>query len=339
MPLRSRAEFAEALASLPEPCAASREAAVRRQGTLTKPPGSLGRLEDIAVALAGWHRGMPRAARIKVVVFAGNHGIVAQGVSPYPPSVTVQMVANFAAGGAAINAISNALGLELEVVPLDLDRPTADATQASAMTEAETLAALSAGVAVVADQPDVLVLGEMGIGNTTIAACLAARSFGGTGRDWAGPGTGLDAKGVSWKAQVVDRVVARHAEAPVDGFETLMRVGGRETAAIAGAILAARHASVPVIIDGYVVSASLAALYADNPAITAHCLAGHVSAETAHARLLHRLGLVAILDLGLRLGEGTGAALAASIVRAAVAAHLNMATFGEANVEGRNENS
>lgn len=345
MPARmfhSKTDFKRALADLPAADAPSQDAARARQAELTKPPGSLGRLEDIAVHLAGWGAGSkiaPKisADKIKVVIFAGNHGVVAQGVSPYPADVTAQMVANFSAGGAAINALTAAFDLALDVVPLDLDKPTADMTEKPAMTETETLTALNAGAAAVEDDLDVLCLGEMGIGNTTAAAALAARSFSGSGTDWAGPGTGLDEKGVSRKAVVIDHALATHAAASKNAFETLRRVGGRETAAIAGAVLAARAKRIPVVLDGYVVAASVAPLYADNPDITAHCIAGHMSAEPAHQALLQHLGLAAVLDLGMRLGEGSGAALAAQVVRAAAATHNNMATFAEAAVSNRSK--
>lgn len=330
-------DFRDALADLPRANAVFELKAQRRQAELTKPPGSLGRLEQIAVHLAGWQAdGIPRAERIKVVVFAGNHGVTAQGVSPYPAAVTAQMVANFEAGGAAINAITSSLGLQLEVIPLQLDDPTADITRAPAMSEAETLAALNAGVRSVEDSLDLLILGEMGIGNTTIAAALCAGSLGETGADWVGPGTGHDAAGIARKAAAVEQAIARSKRDILAGpFAVLRQLGGRETAAIAGAIVAARRSRIPVILDGYVVTASLAPLFVQNPAIVEHCIAGHESAEPAHRKLLQKLQLSPLLDLGMRLGEGTGAALAAAIVRAAVATHTQMATFAAAAVENR----
>ncbi len=328
-------EFAGRLAELPVADADARQAADVRQSQLTKPPGSLGRLEALAVFLAGWGKsGRPCTDYVKTAIFAGNHGVTAQGVSPYPADVTEQMVANFKNGGAAINAITASVGAQLDVIALNLAKPTADISTAAAMTETELLAALNAGARVVTHDFDVLVVGEMGIGNTTIAAALAASCFGGSGSDWAGPGTGLDSQGVSKKAEVIDRAVALHGNAS-SAIERLRCLGGRETAAIAGAVLAARHHRLPVVIDGYVASAAVAPLFADNPCITAHCLAGHVSAEPAHAVLLSRLGLTPILDLGMRLGEGTGATLALAILRAAAATHNQMATFEEAKVANR----
>lgn len=332
----SAAALAAALRDLPEPDSAAIEAAAARQAELTKPAGSLGRLETIALFLAGW-QGNPRPVLDKgrAVIFAGNHGVTQHGVSAFPAAVTVQMVANFEAGGAAINQLARHAGLELRIVALDLDRPTADFTRAPAMREAECLDALARGAAAVDPELDLLVVGEMGIGNSTSAAALCARSFGGGARDWVGPGTGLDAEGQVRKAAVVDRALATHASAPHDAFETLRRLGGREIAAIAGAVLAARQLRVPVMLDGFIACAALAPLFAQQPGIVAHCLAGHCSAEPGHARLLERLGLDPLLRLDMRLGEGSGAAVAVSIVRAALAAHNGMATFAEAQVAGR----
>lgn len=335
MSFETLADFEAALARLSGADAASIAAARARQGQLTKPPGSLGRLEDIAIFFAGWQaRARPRIDRARAVIFAGNHGVVAHGVSAFPAEVTAQMVANFENGGAAINALARAAGLELRIVALDLDRPTADFTAHPAMTEAECLAALSAGAASVDPDLDLLVVGEMGIGNSTAAAALCARSLGGDGADWVGPGTGVDSEGIRRKIDAVDRALARHADAPLTAFETLRRVGGREIAAIAGAVLRARQLRVPVLLDGFISCAAVAPLAAAVPAIADHCIAGHVSAEPGHARLLAALGLDPLLRLDMRLGEGSGAAVAANIVRSALAAHGEMATFAEAGVAG-----
>lgn len=325
--------FELALANLRQPDDAAASDARTRQGELTKPAGSLGRLEELASFFAGWQgKARPKISRARAAIFAGNHGVTVHGVSAFPPSVTAQMVANFAAGGAAINALSDAAGLELSVVALDLDRPTADFTVGAAMSEAECLDALNRGAAVVDTDLDLIVLGEMGIGNSTAAAALCARSLGGSAADWAGPGTGIDGHGVARKAAVIDRAIAFHADAPRTAFETLRRVGGREIAAIAGAILRARQLRIPVLLDGFICTSAIAPLAADNPAITDHCLAGHCSAEPGHKRLLGHLGLDPLLALDMRLGEGSGAAVATNIVRSALAAHDRMATFAEAAV-------
>lgn len=325
--------FEAALADLREADPHAEADARVRQAELTKPAGSLGRLEALAIFFAGWQgRARPQIDRARAAIFAGNHGVTVHGVSAFPPSVTAQMVANFANGGAAINALSRAAGLELTVVALDLDRPTADFTGDAAMIEAECLDALNRGAAAVDADLDLIVLGEMGIGNSTAAAALCARSLGGDAAEWVGPGTGIDGHGVARKVQVVDQAIAFHAAAPRSAFETLRRVGGREIAAIAGAILRARQLGVPVLLDGFICTSAIAPLAADNPAITAHCIAGHCSAEPGHKRLLALLGLDPLLTLGMRLGEGSGAAVATSIIRSALAAHDQMATFAEAQV-------
>ena len=327
-------DFDAALSDLSVPDAAAMAAAGARQSELTKPEGSLGRLEDIALFLAGWQgRVRPRLARSRAVVFAGNHGIVARGISAFPAEVTAQMVANFTHGGAAINALAGVAGLELQVVPIGLDRPTCDFTRAPAMGEAECLAALSAGADMVTADLDLFVPGEMGIGNTSSAAALCARAYGGAVAPWVGPGTGLDAAGIAHKIAVIETALARHADAPHTPFETLRRLGGRELAAMAGAVLRARQLRVPIMLDGFVACAALAPLAVANLAIVGHCLAGHCSAEPGHDRLLARLGLEPLLRLGMRLGEGSGAAVAVQILRAAVAAHNQMATFAEAGVD------
>jgi nicotinate-nucleotide--dimethylbenzimidazole phosphoribosyltransferase len=329
----SVAAFETALADLPGPDSEAQNAARARQAQLTKPAGSLGRLEEIAIFFASWQRReRPRLDRGRAAIFAGNHGVTAHGVSAFPPSVTAQMVANFHRGGAAINALSAVAGLELVVVPLDLDRPTADFTAGAAMSATECLDALNAGAAVVDEDLDLLLLGEMGIGNSTAAAALCARSFGGAAHKWVGPGTGVDAEGVARKIGVVDRALAVHGYAAPSAFETLRRVGGREIAAMAGAVLRARQLGVPVLLDGFISCAAVAPLFADNPSIADHCVAAHCSAEPGHALLLRKLRLAPLLMLGMRLGEGSGAAVAAGVVRAALAAHDQMATFAEAAV-------
>lgn len=329
----TRAAFADALDHLPPPDHACRAAAQARQAQLTKPAGSLGRLEEIAVFMAGWQRrAIPRIERGRVVVFAGNHGIAARGVSAFPPAVTAQMVANFDRGGAAINALAASNGLELRVVALELDRPTVDFVDAPAMSEEECLRALNAGAATVDASLDLLVPGEMGIANSTAAAALAAAGFGGQARDWVGPGTGVAGAAFTAKCVAVDAALTCHRDHASDAFEMLRRLGGREIAAVAGAVVAARHAGVPVLLDGFIGTAAVAPLAAFHVDVTDHCLAGHVSAEPGHARLLDRLGLAPLLALDMRLGEASGAAVAAGIVRAALAAHAGMATFAQAGV-------
>ena len=319
--------------TLPSADGDARAAAARRQDSLTKPPGSLGRLEEIALFMAAWQgTERPRIAGAQALVFAGNHGICAQGVNPFPQEVTAQMVANFAAGGAAINQLCRVNGAELSVIALDLDRPTADFTAEPAMTEAETLDAMNRGAAAVDPQADILTLGEMGIGNSTISAALCAALFGGEVADWVGRGTGSDDAGLRRKADAIARGLARHPDG--SPLETLAALGGREQAAICGAVLAAREARIPVILDGFICTAAVAPLFAADPRLLDHCLVGHVSREPGHGKLLSAMGKTAILDLDMRLGEGTGAALALGIVRAALACHDGMATFADAGISG-----
>jgi nicotinate-nucleotide--dimethylbenzimidazole phosphoribosyltransferase len=324
------------IAAMPGPDETAVAAVRAREGQLIKPAGALGRLESIVEWLAAWQgAGRPHVDQPLVAVFAGNHGVVAQGVSPFPQSVTKAMVLNFAAGGAAINQICKTLDLSLKVFELALEIPTADITQGAALDEKACAATMAFGMEALASGADLLCLGEMGIGNTTVAAAIYHGLWGGKAEDWVGRGTGVDDEGLKRKADAVTRAVALHRDHLGDPLEVLRRLGGREIAAMAGAILAARIQRVPVLLDGFVVCAAAAVLQALDPHALDHCLAAHVSAEGAHAEALRRLGKKPILDLGMRLGEGSGAALAAGIVKAALACHLGMATFAEASVAGK----
>lgn len=307
------------------------EAARARQAQLTKPQGSLGRLEDLAIFMAGWQgTDRPRLNRAQALVFAGNHGVVAQGITPFPPEVTAAMVRNFDAGGAAINQLCRAAGAELSVISLDLDRPTADFTQGPAMTQAEVMEAMAKGAGAVDPEAHVLLLGEMGIGNSTTSAALAAAIFGGPAGDWVGQGTGAAADMLAAKIRVVAEGLARHQ--PVGTVDTLAAFGGREQAAICGAILRARELRIPVLLDGFICTAAAAVLTRDDPEALAHCLIGHESAERGHRRLIAALNMAPVLSLEMRLGEGSGAALALMILRAALECHNGMATFAEAGI-------
>jgi nicotinate-nucleotide--dimethylbenzimidazole phosphoribosyltransferase len=325
-------DFRNLLPIMPEESEVAVAAVRARDAQLTKPPGSLGRLEEIVRWLAAWQaKDKPTVDRPTVVVFAGNHGVTAQGVSPYPPEVTGQMVANFSAGGAAVNQICGTFGAGLKVFEMALEIPTRDITQDAAMTEAECAATMAFGMEAISGA-DVLALGEMGIGNTTPAAAIYYALYGGAARDWVGRGTGVDDDGLKRKIDAVERAVALHRDHLGDPLEILRRLGGRETAAIAGAILAARIERVPVVLDGYVVCAAAAVLHALDRTALDHCIAGHVSAEGAHGEVLRRLGKKPLLDLGMRLGEGSGAALSIGIIQAALACWNGMATFESAGV-------
>jgi nicotinate-nucleotide--dimethylbenzimidazole phosphoribosyltransferase len=316
--------------------AADEEAAAetrRRDGELTKPAGSLGRLEAIAEWLAAWQgKAPPRVTRPLVAVFAGNHGVARKGVSAYPISVTEQMVANFSQGGGAINQICRVHELGLKVYELALEHPTGDITEGPAMSEADCAGTMAFGMEATAGGIDLLCIGEMGIGNTTVAAAIFHGLYGGAAEDWVGRGTGVDDEGLARKRGAVAAAVERHRAHLGDPLELLRRLGGREVAAMAGAVLAARMSRIPVVVDGYVASAAAAVLHAADPRALDHCLFGHLSAEPGHRRALERMGKAPLLDLGMRLGEGTGAALAAVIVKTAAAIHGGMATFAEAGV-------
>ena len=326
------AEFQALLAAMPGADATAIAAANDRNMQLTKPPGALGRLEEIAQWVAGWQgTAQPRADRAQICIFAGNHGIAAQGVSAFPPEVTAQMVGNFASDGAAINQLAKTFGAKMTVNALDLEAPTADFTKGPAMSEAEVVVALQAGW----DAPDktanLIVAGEMGIGNTTSAAAIATALYGGA---WVGRGTGVDDAGLARKAAVVAAGLAANPAALGNGLQALRCLGGREIAAMAGAMARARALRIPVILDGFIACAAAACLEAAVPGSLDHTIAGHLSAEGAHGRLLEKLGKTPLLSLGLRLGEGSGGALAIGIVRAACACQSGMATFAEAGVSG-----
>ena len=331
--LRSFADLRAACVDLP---AADQQAAATvslRESVLTKPPASLGRLEEIVSWLAQWQgRAPPRLDRVDILVFAGNHGVAAQGVSAFPAEVTAQMVANFAAGGAAINQLAQTASANLRVIPLALDQPTADFTTAPAMDEAAFMAAVATGYEAIAANADLVCLGEMGIGNTTVAAAIAAGLFGGGGARWAGAGTGVNEQGLARKRAVIDAALAHHAAALKDPLHVAAALGGRELAAILGATLAARRHRIPVLLDGFVCTAAVAPLKMLQANALDHVIAGHVSAERAHRSLLEELGLKPLLDLHMRLGEGSGAAVGVLVARAALACHTGMATFAEAGV-------
>ncbi len=324
----------EILNNLPECSHSTIDKARERQLQLTKPPGSLGKLEDIAIWLAGWqHLVKPQINNGQCLIFAGNHGVVAKGVSSFPAEVTTQMVLNFEAGGAAINQLCREARLALTVTPLQLDVPTGDISEGMAMTSDEVISAMNAGAKALNGNCDYLVVGEMGIGNTTAAAALSMALFGGIAHQWVGPGTGLNDAGVARKARIVEEAFARHGCQNNNPVSLLAHYGGRELAAIAGAVLAARLSSTPVMLDGFISSAAASALTAGNRlSVLDHCKISHISVEPGHLRLAAALRKQPIIDLGMRLGEGSGAATATLLVRAALATHNGMATFAEAGV-------
>ena len=334
-PLASFDEVRALLAELPGPDWSASAAAVAREAQLTKPAGALGRLEELSVWLATWQgRHPPRMERPHAAVFAGNHGVAAQGVSAYPAEVTRQMVANFIEGGAAVNQLCAVADSALRVHEMGLEEPTRDFSEAPAMDEADCAKAIAYGMMAVEDGLDVLALGEMGIANTTSAAAICHALFGGRAADWVGRGTGVDEAGLARKAQVVEAAVAKHRDQMTDPLEVLRHLGGFELAAIVGAVMAARLARTPVLLDGYACSAAAAVLHALDGRALDHCQVAHVSAEPGHRRLLERLDKRPLLDLGMRLGEASGAVLAIPLLKAACACHGAMATFEEAGVSG-----
>ena len=322
--------------SFPGPDEEAAAKARAREPNLTKPAGSLGRLENIAEWLATWQGRHPGKVQTPfVAIFAGNHGVVERGVSAFPAEVTQQMVFNFAAGGAAINQMCASADAGLKVFDLALDIPTKDICVEAAMTERDCAGTIAYGMESVAEGGDLLCIGEMGIGNTTIASAMGCALFGGDPADWVGPGTGVDDAGQKRKADVIQMALQTHGDHLGDPLEVLARLGGRELAGMVGAIIAARYQRIPVLIDGFVASAAAAVIFAVRPDGLDHCLFAHRSAEPAHDKMLSSMGKIPLLDLGMRLGEGTGAALAIHIVRTAAVTHAGMATFEEATVSNK----
>jgi nicotinate-nucleotide--dimethylbenzimidazole phosphoribosyltransferase len=329
-------EMRAQLASLPGPDLAAASAAAAREARLTKPAGALGRLEELSEWLATWQtKHPPSLDHPRTAVFAGNHGVAARGVSAYPADVTAQMVQNFIRGGAAVNQLCRAVDADLRVYEMALEQPTADFTTEPAMSDEDCAMAMAYGMMAVEPGIDVIALGEMGIANTAAASALCGLLFGGEATHWVGPGTGVTGAAFQRKIEAVDAAMRLHAPQTRDAVDSLRRVGGRELAAIAGAVIAARRARVPVVLDGFAATASAAVLFAADPHALDHCIVAHRSAEPGHARLLERIGKKPLLDLGMRLGEASGATLAIAILKAAVACHTGMATFAEAGVSGK----
>jgi len=340
-----------------DPDVQARAQAAARQQQLTKPPGALGALEDLAVQLAALQqRACPAVERVHIAVFAADHGVADENVSAFPQAVTAQMIDNFAAGGAAISVAARALGATLEVIDLGTVAPsraasgvrreriapsTANLVHGPAMTDAQLCAALASGRAAAqrahATGAELFIGGEMGIANTTAATALACALLGCAPAALAGPGTGLDAAGVARKAAVIARALAHHAPHCDTPLEALRRLGGFEIAALAGAYLACAQLSLPVLVDGYIATCAALVAVRLQPAARAWLLFAHRSAEPGHAALLAALDARGLLDLGLRLGEGSGAAVAVPLLRLACALHAGMATFADAGVAGRSD--
>jgi nicotinate-nucleotide--dimethylbenzimidazole phosphoribosyltransferase len=323
---------------LPTPDDISRRAVARRASEVLRPVGALARLDAIATWLAAWQRTpRPRVERPAALVFAGDHGVVSHGVSAYDGSITAEMVRALRAGSATASVMARELDVHLEVVDVGAGAPTGDIVTEDALSPERFAECFSAGrdaVSALHDQAgersidaDLVVLGEMGIGNTTAAAAVATTLFGLRAEDWTGRGTGVD--DVTYRRKVAAVEAARNRAAGSGPLETLRKVGGTELAAIAGAVLEARLRSLPVVLDGFVVTASVAALEWERPGMLDHCIAGHLSPEPGHRLLLEKLAKDPLLDLGLRLGEGSGALAGIPLIRLAAACVTDVATFSE----------
>lgn len=323
---------------------AAAERARARQGRLTKPPGSLGRLEEIAVRLAAiQRREEPLSRGRRITIFAADHGVTDEGVSSYPSEVTGQMLANFAAGGAAINALARVAEADVDVVDVGVgkDKATRNLAREAAMTEDELNIALTIGVErarkASADGVVLAGLGEMGIGNTTAASAMTAALTGVSAQRVTGAGTGLEPRGVRRKIQVVARALTRHRLRPDEPLAILQHLGGREIAALTGFCLEAAAQRLAILVDGFITTAAFAVAWKLQPAVKDYAFFSHRSEEPGHRVLLEFLGGVPLFDLGMRLGEGTGAALAMPVLAAAVEAHNGMATFESAGVSDRDD--
>ena len=321
--------LSELLTDLPGPDRAAHDQVAGRAATVLRPAGAFARLDTVAAWLAGWQgTTAPKVERPHVAVFAADHGVAADGVSAYPTEVTAAMADAIRSGVATITVLARQAGATLELVDVGVGRPTGNIRVADAMGPEDFDAAVASGAAAVESvDADLLVVGEIGIGNTTAAAAVAAAVLGGEAIDWVGPGTGVVGAALAHKCDVVQTAVDRVGA--VSPLEALRRLGGRELAAMAAAVAAARRRRLPVVLDGFIATAAVAPLAVARPGSLDHCIAGHCSAEPGHERLLEALGLDPLMRLDLRLGEGSGALVAVPIIRMAAAAVVEVATFEE----------
>jgi nicotinate-nucleotide--dimethylbenzimidazole phosphoribosyltransferase len=318
------------LSAAPGPDDASRRAVASRAARVLRPAGALSRLDEVAAWLAAWQRTTrPRVEQPLAIVFVGDHGVAARGVSAYPAEVTEAMLRALREGVATAATMARGVGAEIRVVDTGVGRPTGDITVEPALTDERFVGCFEAGREAVASATcDLLVAGEMGIGNTTPAAAVAASLYGGPAEVWTGRGTGIDDETWSRKVAAVEAARAR-VEPGAGPVEILRQCGGSELAGICGAIAEARARSIPVVLDGFVVTAAAAPLDVVAPGALDHCVAGHRSPEPGHSLLLEKLGKEPLLDLGMRLGEASGALAAVPLVRLAAAAVVDVATFEE----------
>ena len=328
-----------------------------RQDTLTKPPGSLGRLEELSIKLAGIQgEPVPQIRHKAIITMAGDHGVVAEGIGNWPQSVTAQMVYNFLSGGAGINVLARQTGVRLIVVDIGvaaeletdarlLSRKIAPGTRnmavGAAMSGEQAVRALETGIEIVTDEVakglNIVGTGDMGIGNTTASSAISAVMMGKPAAEVTGRGTGIDDKQLAHKIAVIERALAANHPDPGRPLEVLAKVGGFEIGGLVGVMLAAAAHRIPVVIDGFISGAAALIASALSPALKDFLIAAHVSAEVGHPLLLEHLGLKPLLDLGMRLGEGTGAALGIFLAEAAARVLAEMSTFAEAGVSERNE--
>jgi nicotinate-nucleotide--dimethylbenzimidazole phosphoribosyltransferase len=317
------------LRDAPGPDEKARAAVAKRAAEVLRPSGALARLDEVATWLASWQRTeRPRVTRPVAIVFAGDHGVVSEGVNAYPQETTIAMVRAFEAGVATANVLAKEAGAEIDVVDVGAGRPTGNIVREPALSDERYAAAFEIGRAAVARSgADLLVFGEMGIGNSTVAAALCATLYGLPAEEWVGRGSGVDDDGLARKVTAVEAARARVGSC--GPMEALRQVGGSELVAIAGATVEARRRSIPVVLDGFIATAAVAPLDSAAPGSLDHCIAGHRSLEPGHRLLLEKLGKEPLLDLGLRLGEGSGALAAIPLIRMAAAAVTDVATFSE----------
>ncbi len=322
-------DLAGALATLPQPDEGARTTVAARAAQVLRPAGAFDRLDQVAAALAGWQRtAAPHIDRAVAILFAADHGVARESVSAYPAAITTHMAEAIRSGVATSTAIARAVGAEVQLVDVGIGRPTGNIRHEDALSPRRYREAVEAGTAAVsASGADLLIFGEMGIGNTTAAAAVAMAILGGDAASWVGPGSGVSGAALANKREVVRDAVSRVGDAPP--LEQLRRLGGSELVAIAAAIVRARQLSIPVLLDGFIATAAALPLEAEQPGALDHCIAGHRSGEPGHASLLAHLDKAPLLDLGLSLGEGTGALAALPLLRIALVAVSDVATFEE----------
>lgn len=326
-------ELKQACLDLPQKDEQAEQAVFKRQHELLKPPGSLGELENMVAWLAAWQKQpMPTLDRICIMIFAGNHGVTAENITPYPPEITQILVSQIRQGHAAINQLAKTANAELRVIPVHDFEKTGNFCHEPAMNETDFLEAVATGYNAVTPNIDLLCLGEVGIGNTTVAATLSAALFGGNGMQWVSKGSSQDPEHLRNKQQAVDKALATHKAILNEPLEICRHLGGYEEAALLGATLAARHLNIPVLLDGFVCTSAVTALQKLNPNGLDHTKISHLSAEKGHLLLAGNLNLYPLIALNMRLGEGSGCAVAVPIFRGALACHQGMSTYQESGL-------